>query len=108
MNKTMKMIVSGIGALSIIIGTAFAIDARYTKHPEHEKLATAFEQYVVEEKYDKVQQRIWDTQDRLEVMDNKEAKEQLKQRLRELQDQKEKLEKKMNKNEDKTKKTEEK
>lgn len=95
MNKTMKMIVSGIGALSVIIGTAFAIDARYTKHPEHVELAEAFKQYVVEEKFDKVQQRIWDTQDRLEVTENKEAKEELKQRLRDLQDQKEKLEKKL-------------
>lgn len=101
MNKTMKLIVSGIGALSVIIGTAFAIDARYTKHPEHAQLASAFEQYVVEEKLDKTQSRIWDTQDRLEVTDNKEAKEQLKQRLRELQDQKEKLEKQRKKPEEK-------
>jgi hypothetical protein len=97
----MKMIVSGIGALSLIIGTAFAIDARYTKHPEHIELAAKFDQYVVEEKFDKVQQRIWDTEDRLEVTESKEAKEPLKQRLRELQDQKEKLEKKMKKPEEK-------
>jgi predicted nucleic acid-binding Zn-ribbon protein len=101
MNSTMKLIVSGIGALSLIIGTAFAIDARYTKHPEHVELAAKFEQYVVEEKLDKTQQRIWDTQDRLEVIESKEGREQLKQRLRELQDQKEKLEKKMKKPEEK-------
>lgn len=97
MNGTWKLILSAITGLSLVIGTAFAVDSRYTKHPEHVQLAVAFEQYVVENKYDKVQERIWDTEDRLETTENKEAKEQLKQRLRELQDQKEKLEKKMNK-----------
>jgi alcohol dehydrogenase class IV len=95
MKTAMKMIISGITGLSIIIGAAFAVDQRYTKHPEHLQLVAAFEDYVLENKYDKVQERIWDTEDRLEVTDNKEAKEQLKQRLRELKDQKEKLEKKM-------------
>lgn len=95
MNKTWKLIISAITGLSVIIGTAFAIDSHYAKQEEHLQLAAAFESYVTENKYDAVQQRIWDTQDRIEVTENKEAREQLKQRLRELQDQKEKLEKKM-------------
>ena len=95
MKNIWTLVLSAITGLSVIIGTAFAIDGRFAKQAEHMHLASAFENYVTENKYDKTQERIWDTEDRLETTENGEAREQLKKRLRELQDQKERLEKKM-------------
>lgn len=88
-----KTVISIISGLTLIIGTAFAVDKHYAKKDEHQQLAVAFEQYVTENKLDKTQERIWDTQDRLEKVKNPEAREELKKRLRELEGQKEKLEK---------------
>ena len=85
MNISWQTPVTVVGGLSLIIGTAFAIDARYTKQPEHLRLAQAFEKYVTDSRADTLQQRLWDTEDRLREAQSKKEKELLEQRKRELQ-----------------------
>lgn len=86
-----QAIVSAIGGLSLIIGTAFAIDSHYAKQIDHVQLAQSFKQYVAESRQDKLQERIWDLEDRIRDTQDYKEQEQLQQRLRELKAELEKV-----------------
>lgn len=84
-----------ICAIATIAGTSIAIDTRYAKSNEVTKLAINLESYKLEQQKDTVQQRIWDTEDRLEKVKQPEAKQQLQERLRDLNNQKEDIKQKL-------------
>lgn len=87
----MKSIVSLVGGLSLIIGTAFAVDSHYAKAEDHVRLASSFKTYVAESRADTLQERIWEMEDRLRYTTDKKEQVQLKQRLRELRAELEKV-----------------
>ena len=86
-----KEIIAIITGLSFIVGTAYAVDNHFAKQQEHLQLAQAFQQYVNESRSDKLQERIWDLEDKLASKPSPSVKTQLENRLRELKFEKTKV-----------------
>jgi hypothetical protein len=76
-----------LAAILLIIGATITVDTRYAKSTEVAAVQSELDVYKIEQYRDKVQQRIWDTQDRLEQKkDSPELQVELKDRLRDLKD----------------------
>lgn len=93
--KTWSLAITIITGLSLIVGTTFAIDNHFAKQSDHVALAQAFEQYLLEEKYDRTQERIWELETRRDKAQSEETKEELTDQIKKLEVQKERLEKKI-------------
>jgi hypothetical protein len=85
----LKTTAATIGALTVIVTTALAIESHYAKEIELAGLAQQFRQYQIDQSDTSLQEKIWQTEDRIKVKSTPE----LEQRLRELKFEQDKLKK---------------
>lgn len=82
-------ILSVIVALVTILGGAWAIERHFAKEVQLAELNRQFQQHQIDQSLDTVQQRIWQTEDRLQENPNDNTAQQ---RLKELNYEKTRLE----------------
>mgnify|MGYP001183533612 FL=1 len=86
-----KSIIAILTGLILIVSTAFAVDRYYAHDTDLTMLALNFEQYKVDQRLDSIQDRIWQTEDRIK---KEGEKGELIERLRELKAEQEKMQEK--------------
>ena len=93
----LKQLAALVGALTVIIGTAFAIDSRYVHvTPDFIALNQAFQEYRIDQAEISTQEKLWQVQDRKKVAPNPDLDQrerELQFQLEQLKSQKEKLQK---------------
>ena len=83
--KSWQSIVGVLTAIAFIVGTAFAVDQHYAKQVEHQQLAQAFKEYVIQSNASTLRNKVWELEDQLRDERNPEVRKQIEQRIRELQ-----------------------
>lgn len=90
MNKIIGIIIT----LSTLIGTAFAVDARYTQKTEFIALAQQYQIDKIESKIDALTRRSWQLEDRLQTKpDDKQLLDDKRQLQLDIDNEKTKLQK---------------
>jgi hypothetical protein len=94
MNMNLKALAALVGALSVIIGTAFAVENHFAKEMELAGLATTFREYQIDQAQTSIQEKKWQVEDRMKVKPSPELEQRLREldfQQKQLQEQKDKL-----------------